>query len=293
MPSTTLRALLASLTLVASAGLLGALAQGDNGAATETTTETSTETSTETRTEVSGTVAIAESDQGAHLVDGQGRSLYLHTADTEGEIACTGACTERWLPLTVQSADEATAGEGVDAAMLGTTERPDGTLQVTYGGHPLYRYAFDEEAGDAYGQSLGQAFFLVSDEGAPAAELADAEGDADEEAEGEVADEAQTEVDPALLPAMEQGGRLFASSCAVCHGDEGQGAIGPRLAGNSNLQRGEFVATRVVHGFPDHGMPPFGGQFDDEQVAAVVTFVRNAWENDFGAFPAAEVEDVR
>jgi predicted lipoprotein with Yx(FWY)xxD motif len=48
------------------------------------------------------------------------------------------------------------AGPGVDAAELGTTKRSDGTLEVTYNGHPLYRYAADTKAGEDAGQALDQ-----------------------------------------------------------------------------------------------------------------------------------------
>ena len=54
------------------------------------------------------------------------------------------------------------------AADLGTTKRPDGTTQVTYGGHPLYRYAGDTATGQTGGQgskAFGGAWYVVSPSG--------------------------------------------------------------------------------------------------------------------------------
>src|SRR5690606_23400358 len=67
-----------------------------------------------------------------------------------------------WPALTVDSADALPElGAGLDAAMLGTVERDDGTLQVTYNGWPLYYYAGDMEAGVTGGQGLGSNWFVV------------------------------------------------------------------------------------------------------------------------------------
>jgi predicted lipoprotein with Yx(FWY)xxD motif len=57
------------------------------------------------------------------------------------------------------------AGEGVDAALLGTITRDDGAMQVTYNGWPLYYFADDTAPGDANGQGLGDVWFLVSPTG--------------------------------------------------------------------------------------------------------------------------------
>ena len=112
------------------------------------------------------TVNVAEVGTfGQALVDGEGRSLYLFTNDTQnsGTSACTGDCLVEWPPLLTDG--EPVGGEGVDAAMLGTITLPDGTTQVTYNGWPLYYFADDTTAGDALGQGLGGVWFLVSPTG--------------------------------------------------------------------------------------------------------------------------------
>jgi predicted lipoprotein with Yx(FWY)xxD motif len=60
------------------------------------------------------------------------------------------------------------AGSGATASMLGTTKRSDGQPQVTYNGHPLYRFAADNAAGDTNGEGItafGAAWFAVSPAG--------------------------------------------------------------------------------------------------------------------------------
>ncbi|HEX6033815.1 MAG TPA: hypothetical protein VFY83_05240 [Anaerolineales bacterium] len=102
---------------------------------------------------------------GQALVDGQGRSLYLFTNDTQnsGTSSCTGECLVEWPPLLTDG--DPVAGEGVDATKLGTITLPDGTTQVTYNGWPLYYFHEDVAAGDANGQGVGGVWFLVSPTG--------------------------------------------------------------------------------------------------------------------------------
>jgi predicted lipoprotein with Yx(FWY)xxD motif len=100
------------------------------------------------------TVALRKLKVGTALVDGQGRTLYLFEADKRSTSTCAGACASVWPPAT--TAGKPMAGPGVDAPKLGTTKRSDGTLEVTYNGHPLYRYTPDTKPGDARGQGLNQ-----------------------------------------------------------------------------------------------------------------------------------------
>jgi predicted lipoprotein with Yx(FWY)xxD motif len=87
-----------------------------------------------------------------YLVDAQGRTLYVFGKDTGTKSMCSGACAGEWPPATANGHPK--AGSKVDQAMLGTSKRSDGTSQLTYNGHPLYRYAGDAAAGDTNGQGL-------------------------------------------------------------------------------------------------------------------------------------------
>jgi predicted lipoprotein with Yx(FWY)xxD motif len=103
---------------------------------------------------------------GEALVGSHGRALYLFEADRHGTSACTGACAKAWPPDTVTGAPH--AGSGVSQALLGTIKRADGTLQITYNGHPLYYFIGDKAAGAAKGQGLnafGAGWYVVSASG--------------------------------------------------------------------------------------------------------------------------------
>lgn len=98
------------------------------------------------------TVGVADSGLGKILVDSQGRTLYLFQKDSGTTSACTGACASAWPPL--RASGEPTVGSGANASLVATTTRSDGNPQVTYNGHPLYRYVGDKNPGDTSGQGL-------------------------------------------------------------------------------------------------------------------------------------------
>jgi predicted lipoprotein with Yx(FWY)xxD motif len=111
-------------------------------------------------------VGLRASNLGQTLVDGQGNTLYLFAADTTGKSVCTDSCASIWPPYLGTGTPK--AGTGVTATMLSTISRGDGGMQVTYGGHPLYRYAGDSQPGDVTGQGLdqyGAKWFVVGANG--------------------------------------------------------------------------------------------------------------------------------
>jgi predicted lipoprotein with Yx(FWY)xxD motif len=91
---------------------------------------------------------------GKILVDGKDMTLYLFEKDKGGKPTCTGECAKAWPPLVATG--NVTAGPGVNASWLTTTDRPDGTKQVTYHGWPLYHYVKDTKPGDMTGQGVTQ-----------------------------------------------------------------------------------------------------------------------------------------
>jgi len=103
---------------------------------------------------------------GKLLADGQGRALYLFTADKSSTSTCTGACASAWPPVTASAMPM--AGGGVSQSLLGTTKRADGTEQVTYNGHPLYYFAADTGAGMVKGQGskeFGAGWYVLNAKG--------------------------------------------------------------------------------------------------------------------------------
>ncbi len=89
------------------------------------------------------------------------------------------------------------------------------------------------------------------------------------------------------------GEELFANVCQGCHMPDAKGATGagtyPPLAGNRNLEAGGYPVTVVVNG--QRGMPRLGAMLSDDQVAAVVNYVRTHFGNNFS--DAVTAEDVR
>jgi predicted lipoprotein with Yx(FWY)xxD motif len=110
---------------------------------------------THTSAGASGTVDLRSTKLGKVLVAKSGLTLYLFKADKSGRSVCYGQCATYWPPLLATT--KPTAGTGVKATMLETIKRKDGTKQVTYAGHPLYRFKLDKKAGQVNGE--GQDFF--------------------------------------------------------------------------------------------------------------------------------------
>jgi predicted lipoprotein with Yx(FWY)xxD motif len=146
----------------------------ETSAATEAPVATDTQAAGETPTvgvPVTGEATVNTADVGTYgtvLVSGEGKPLYVFSLDTGGTSACTGDCTTEWMPLASQGSPA--AGDGVDATLLGTITRDDGTMQVTYNGHPLYTFADDTGSGDAAGQGMednGGTWNLISATGEP------------------------------------------------------------------------------------------------------------------------------
>jgi predicted lipoprotein with Yx(FWY)xxD motif len=122
------------------------------------------DTSTVTPQKAGAAASISVDD--GHLVDRSGLTLYLFEADTGTTSTCTGACASAWPPVTTEG--DPTASGAAKAGMLGTTQRDDGSTQVTYAGHPLYRYGGDSAPGDTNGagsDAFGAEWYPVAPSG--------------------------------------------------------------------------------------------------------------------------------
>jgi len=100
----------------------------------------------------SATVKVAHSHLGKILVDSRGRTLYLLGSDRTRKSTCFGACAQAWPPL--RASRKPAVGKGLNASKVGTIKRSDGKPQVTYNGHPLYRFVKDTKAGQTNGQGI-------------------------------------------------------------------------------------------------------------------------------------------
>jgi predicted lipoprotein with Yx(FWY)xxD motif len=141
-------AIVAVITALAATAVLGTGLAAGNSAAKGTTVKT------------------AKSRFGKIIVDGRGRTLYLFEKDRRGHSACSGTCATYWPPLLTTG--KPVAGTGAKKSLLGTIRRSNGKKQVTYGGHPLYRYIQDKKPGQITGQDshfFGAAWYVVSPAG--------------------------------------------------------------------------------------------------------------------------------
>ncbi len=91
---------------------------------------------------------------GTVLVASDGLTLYIHAGDGTNRSTCTGDCAAAWPPVLVKAGSKVAAGPGV-RGKLATFKRPDGTLQVSYNGRPLYGWTGDSAPGDTTGQGVG------------------------------------------------------------------------------------------------------------------------------------------
>jgi predicted lipoprotein with Yx(FWY)xxD motif len=87
-------------------------------------------------------LAVRSSEYGKAVFGPSGKVVYVFGADRGSTSHCYGVCAKAWPPLLTRGAP--LAGPGVQANLLGTTKRKNGTLQVTYNRHPLYYYEADK-----------------------------------------------------------------------------------------------------------------------------------------------------
>ncbi len=143
---------LLKLSIPATAASLLIAACGSSSSGNTTSSAATTQAAAQTSTSSSSPVVkTASNSLGTILVDSQGMTLYHLSGEQNGKFICTStACLGVWHPLIAPSSG-APSGEAVS---LGTVKRPEGTVQVTYQGTPLYTFTGDRQPGETKGQGI-------------------------------------------------------------------------------------------------------------------------------------------
>jgi predicted lipoprotein with Yx(FWY)xxD motif len=105
---------------------------------------------------------VVDTEVGPTLVDADGLTLYGFTQDSATTSACTGSCAENWPPVS----GDATVSSALDASLVSTITRDDGTTQLVFGDWPLYRFAGDAGPGDVNGQGINDVWYVIGPDGA-------------------------------------------------------------------------------------------------------------------------------
>jgi predicted lipoprotein with Yx(FWY)xxD motif len=156
----------AKKSVIGLSALLAAFTVAGAGAAAVSTTQATVAHSAGATQ--AATLTAHSSRYGKILFDGRGRVLYLFARDRGGRSSCSGACAKAWPPFLTKAAPRSRSG--VNAKLLGTTRRGDGTLQVTYAKHPLYHFKEDTKPGQIKCQNVsnfGGLWLVVAPSGKP------------------------------------------------------------------------------------------------------------------------------
>lgn len=100
------------------------------------------------------------------VVNGAGLTLYRFDKDTAkpSKSTCNGDCAKTWPPVLVTPGSKVFLAE-IKKSAVGTVKRDDGTVQLTVGGWPAYRFAKDTKPGDTLGQGVGGTWFGLAPNG--------------------------------------------------------------------------------------------------------------------------------
>ena len=91
------------------------------------------------------------------LLTADGRTLYANVLDSASDVRCAGGCAAQWPPLLAPVA----TGTGVGRSDLGTVARPGGGTQVTFDGHPVYRFSGDATPGQTRGDGASGIWHAI------------------------------------------------------------------------------------------------------------------------------------
>ncbi|MEI7594056.1 MAG: hypothetical protein WCK41_12675 [Actinomycetes bacterium] len=182
-PTSRLRQFVLATTMITISGLAigcsspppsSAACEGQTGCSTSSVGEPAVSTTTpgasvSTLAKIpdgAATVDNAESSLGTVLVDGTGHVLYVYRPDGTGPPTCVDSCATAWPPL-VGSAIAVATGIPTKPGQFKLVARPDGTMQLSVNGHPLYRFSGDTKPGDTNGEGLANQWYVAGPDGNP------------------------------------------------------------------------------------------------------------------------------
>jgi predicted lipoprotein with Yx(FWY)xxD motif/cytochrome c5 len=214
---------------------------------------------------------MTNANLGTYLVDGKGMTLYYTTKDTPGQSNITGATLANW-PVFYSS--NIVIPSSLNAADFGSITRTDGSMQTTFRGYPLYYFIRDTAAGNTNGQGVGGIWFVVNPANFPPP-TSPSPTTSPVSATPTYSPTASRTTPPAATTAAAiDAAAIYASSCAVCHGANRQGGVGPALNASSlGAISSANLASEIANGKTGTAMPSFSTQLSTAQINALVTFI--------------------
>lgn len=113
------------------------------------------------------TLGLRNTSLGKVLVDSHNRTLYEFGHDLKNKSRCSGMCATNWPPA--KSPAKPTLAKGLSPKKLKVIRRADGSRQLSYAGHPLYRFIGDTKPGNVNGEGInafGGIWYVLSKSGA-------------------------------------------------------------------------------------------------------------------------------
>jgi mono/diheme cytochrome c family protein len=225
-------------------------------------------------------------NRGAYLVQGPSHCTACHTPKTmlggdKASDALRGFGIQDWFAPDITGDNDQGLGQWSEADV--TAYLKTGHNRFTAATGPMAEEIADSTSHYDDSDLAAMATYLKSLPGRQAATAAQAEA-----------------------PVMNAGQAIYRDQCSACHGLDGRGveklfpslaqsalvkASDPMTAIRLVLRGGRSVATDAEPTAP--GMPAFGWQLDDTQVAAVVSYIRSAWQTPAAAVSADTVAKAR
>ena len=153
------------LTMISGVALLAVVAAGCGNSSSSDTTGGAAST---TPVPSGGALSVAATSLGRVVVDSEGFTVYMLTADSPGRSTCSSDCLSTWPPVAEPSSGTPSSPD--ITAKVGEAQATTGSAMLTVGGWPVYTYAQDSAPGDVSGEgitSFGGTWYAIGPNGQP------------------------------------------------------------------------------------------------------------------------------